>query len=59
MIPTDAEKRRAVIQDLLIGVGIPILQILARECVWPFTDNELFTRMQSRIRCFSEPLQHF
>jgi pheromone a factor receptor len=25
------EKRRAVIQDLLIGVGLPLLQIVARE----------------------------
>ena len=25
------EKRKAVIQDLLIGVGLPILQIIARE----------------------------
>ena len=32
VMTTDAEKRRAVIQDLLIGVGIPILQIIAREC---------------------------
>jgi pheromone a factor receptor len=31
--PTDADKRRAVIYDLLIGVGIPILQIISRECV--------------------------
>ena len=30
---TKGEKRRAVLQDLLIGVGIPILQIIARECV--------------------------
>jgi pheromone a factor receptor len=59
MMPTDAEKRRAVIQDLMIGVGLPILQIIARECVWPFTDSELFTRMQSRIHCFVESLQHF
>jgi len=29
---TNADKRRAVVQDLLIGVGIPILQIIAREC---------------------------
>jgi hypothetical protein len=29
---TNADKRRAVIQDLLIGVGIPILQIIVREC---------------------------
>jgi pheromone a factor receptor len=32
MMPTDAEKRWTVIQDLMIGVGIPILQIIAREC---------------------------
>jgi hypothetical protein len=36
-----------VIQDLLIGVGIPILQIIAWEYVWQFTDSELFTRMHS------------
>ena len=59
MMPTDVEKRRAVIQDLLIGVGLPILQIISRECVWSFTDSELFTRMQSRIRCFISSLQHF
>jgi len=29
---TSSEKRRAVIYDLLIGVGLPILQIIAREC---------------------------
>ena len=29
---TLSEKRRAVIYDLLIGIGIPILQIVAREC---------------------------
>ena len=59
MMPSDDEKRRAVIQDLLIGVGLPILQIIARECVWPFADIELFTRMQFRIRCFVESIQHF
>ena len=26
------EKRKTVIQDLLIGVGIPILQMIARGC---------------------------
>ena len=31
-MPSDADKRRAVTLDLLIGVGIPILQIIAREC---------------------------
>ena len=29
---TYSERRRAVIQDLLIGVGLPILQIVTREC---------------------------
>lgn len=29
---TRAERRRAIISDLLIGVGLPILQIFAREC---------------------------
>ena len=41
---TNSERRRAVIQDLLIGVGIPILQIVARECAYPFHVNT-FTRM--------------
>ena len=38
------EKRQAVIQDLLIGVGIPILQIIARECAYPFNINRSFTK---------------
>jgi hypothetical protein len=29
---TSSDKRRAVMYDLLIGVGIPILQIIAGEC---------------------------
>ncbi len=29
---TDAENRRIFIVDLLIGVGIPILQMIVREC---------------------------
>ncbi len=29
---TDSEKRRALIYDLLIGVGIPLLQMVVREC---------------------------
>jgi hypothetical protein len=56
---TNADRRRAVIQDLLIGVGLPILQIIAGECPYPYTVNELFTRMQFRIRCFLASLQHF
>lgn len=31
---TTSEKRRAVMIDLLIGIGIPILQMIARECTW-------------------------
>ena len=31
-IPSGADKRRAVILDLLIGVGIPILQMITGEC---------------------------
>ena len=30
---TDAKDRRIVIIDLLIGVGIPVLQMVLRECV--------------------------
>jgi pheromone a factor receptor len=45
MMPSDAEKRRAVIQNLLIGVGLPILQIIARECAQLYTISELFTRI--------------
>jgi len=29
---TRSEKRRAIMQDLLICIGLPILQICAREC---------------------------
>ena len=29
---TDAENRHIVIIDLLIGVGIPVLQMVSREC---------------------------
>jgi pheromone a factor receptor len=32
VVITDTQKRRALIYDLLIGVGIPILQILAGAC---------------------------
>ena len=38
---TRADKRRAVIQDLFICVGIPILQIISRKCAFPFTINRL------------------
>ena len=29
---TDAENRRIVIIDLLIGVGIPVFRMVSREC---------------------------
>jgi hypothetical protein len=29
---TDAGDRRIIITDLLIGVGIPVLQMVLREC---------------------------
>jgi hypothetical protein len=29
---TDVEKRRNLIYDLLIGIGIPVLQMIAGEC---------------------------
>ena len=37
VVLTDALRRRALIHDLLIGVGIPILQIIAGECAQVFT----------------------
>ena len=55
---TSSEKRRAAFFDLLIGVGIPILQIISGECAWPFTIDRLFTKIQSRVCCFVESLQH-
>ena len=36
---TNSERRRAVIQDLLIGVGLPILQIITRKCAQPLTTS--------------------
>ena len=32
---THAEKRRGIIIDLLIGLGVPLLQVLARTCSYP------------------------
>ena len=34
---TRSERRRAIISDLLIGIGLPILQICARECALPLS----------------------
>jgi hypothetical protein len=55
---TDAENRRILIIDLLIGVGIPVLQMIVREYALPFASCRLFTRMQSRVRFFGESLHH-
>ena len=56
---TKADKRRAIIQDLLIGAGIPVLQLIAREhlAIYHHCDK-LFTRMQLRVHCFVESIRH-
>lgn len=36
---TPAEKRRGIIVDLLIGVGIPILQVVTGTCTNSFSRN--------------------
>jgi hypothetical protein len=56
VVITDTQKRRALIYDLLIGVGIPILQIIAGECAQIFAVYRLFTGMQSRVCRFDESL---
>jgi pheromone a factor receptor len=40
---TRSEKRRGVIIDLLIGLGIPLLQMITREYRQPFALHRLFT----------------
>jgi len=55
---TSSEKRRAVLYDLLIGVGIPVLQIISGKCAKPFTVDRLLTEMQTRVCCFGESLQY-
>jgi pheromone a factor receptor len=52
VMTTSSEKRRAVKYDLVIGVGIPILQIIARECRQPSTFVRLFSRMQMQSVLF-------
>jgi Pheromone A receptor len=42
---TASEKRRAVMVDLLIGIGIPILQMISRESAWSVFLSRLFTRI--------------
>ena len=59
VVISDAQRRRALIYDLLIGVGIPLLQIIAGKCANMFTLYRLFTGMQfTRVCCFGKSLQH-
>lgn len=55
---TRSEKRRAIMIDLLIGVGIPVLQMIAREFAYSFSSNLLFTQMQRRVHCCVPSLCH-
>ncbi len=41
---TDAEKRRNLIYDLLIGIGIPFLQMIVGECAELFAVNRLYNK---------------
>ena len=56
-MPTSSDKRRAVMYDLLIGVGIPILQIISGECFAVYC-RQMLTRIEPRVRCFAESLRH-
>jgi hypothetical protein len=47
---TRSEKRRAIIIDLLIGIGIPILQMIARE-YRPFALNQSLMLTRCRLHC--------
>jgi hypothetical protein len=55
---TDSEKRRAVIVDLLIGIGIPILEMIAGESAWLVFLSRSFTRMQLRVHCRVSAFRH-
>ena len=46
---TRSEKRRAIIYDLLLGIGLPILQIVAGECTLAFTYRRVVYK-----ECYSE-----
>jgi hypothetical protein len=49
---TPSEKRRTVMIDLLIGIGIPIIQMITRESAWSAFLSRLLTWMQLRVhRC--------
>ena len=54
---TRSEKRRAVIVDLLISIGIPILQIIARKYCQTFAVSQSFMLMRYRLRYFWTSLQ--
>ena len=55
---TRSDNRRAVIIDLLIGIGIPILQMIMRECHQLFTLHRSFILARCRVRRFGTPLPH-
>ena len=55
---TSSDKRRAVIYDLFIGVGIPILQMASRKYAWTSTVDLFLTSMQSRLYYFCQSLRH-
>ena len=49
---THSGKRRAVIIDLLIGLGLPIIRMPLRTCAHPFTLNRLFYTTAMQITLF-------
>ena len=53
---TRADKRRAVIQDLLICVGLPVLQIISREYDLPFNIGRSLIKF--RVHYLEESLQY-
>jgi hypothetical protein len=58
VMPTGAKKRRAVMADLCIGLGIPILQMILREFAQrPPTFSRLFCLHGcNRVCCFGKSL---
>ena len=42
---TASEKRRGIMVDLLIGLGIPILQVIGGESTWSVFLSRLLTRI--------------
>lgn len=42
---TPSEKRRGIVVDLLICIGLPILQMISRESAWSGFLSRLFTRV--------------